>query len=89
MIANDRQPITARIRADLAEYLEQYQQQHHLATRTDALEEAIRALRQREHDQFLRESYRQMALDEARQGKRDPWVDSGLLETLEGIDRGV
>jgi metal-responsive CopG/Arc/MetJ family transcriptional regulator len=86
MATQERQPITARIQGDLASYLEEYRTKHKLATRTDALEEAIRALKQRERDAELREGYRQMALDYAK--NPDPWLDSDLKETLEAIDRG-
>jgi metal-responsive CopG/Arc/MetJ family transcriptional regulator len=86
MVTQERQPITARIQGDLASYLEEYRTKHKLATRTDALEEAIRALKQRERDAELREGYRQMALDYAK--NPDPWLDSDLKETLEAIDRG-
>jgi metal-responsive CopG/Arc/MetJ family transcriptional regulator len=86
MTTQERQPITARIQGDLASYLEEYRTKHKLATRTDALEEAIRALKQRERDAELREGYRQMALDYAK--NPDPWLDSDLKETLEAIDRG-
>jgi metal-responsive CopG/Arc/MetJ family transcriptional regulator len=86
MATQERQPITARIQGDLASYLEEYRTKHKLATRTDALEEAIRALKQRERDVELREGYRQMALDYAK--NPDPWLDSDLKETLEAIDRG-
>jgi hypothetical protein len=88
MTAIERQPISARIRADLAEYLETYREKHSLATRTDALEEAILALKQREREQELREGYRQEALDYARCKNKDPWIDSDLKDTLEAIDRG-
>jgi metal-responsive CopG/Arc/MetJ family transcriptional regulator len=87
MATLERQPITARIQGDLASYLEEYRTKHKLATRTDALEEAIRALRKRERDAELREGYRQEALDYARNGM-DPWIDSDLKDTLEAIDRG-
>jgi metal-responsive CopG/Arc/MetJ family transcriptional regulator len=86
MATQERQPITARIQGDLASYLEEYRTKHKLATRTDALEEAIRALKQRERDVELREGYRQMALDYAK--NPDPWLDSDLKETFEAIDRG-
>jgi metal-responsive CopG/Arc/MetJ family transcriptional regulator len=86
MATQERQPITARIQGDLASYLEEYRAKHKLATRTDALEEAIRALKQRERDAELREGYRQMALDYAK--NPDPWLDADLKETLEAIDRG-
>jgi metal-responsive CopG/Arc/MetJ family transcriptional regulator len=86
MATQERQPITARIQGDLASYLEEYRTKHKLATRTDALEEAIRALKQREREAELREGYRQMALDYAK--NPDPWLDSDLKETLEAIDRG-
>jgi metal-responsive CopG/Arc/MetJ family transcriptional regulator len=86
MATHERQPITARIQGDLASYLEEYRTKHKLATRTDALEEAIRALKQRERDAELREGYRQMALDYAK--NPDPWLEGDLKETLEAIDRG-
>jgi hypothetical protein len=81
----EKQPINARVQSDLAEFLETYCSKHGL-TRTDALEEAIRALRQRERDLELRQGYREFAKDLAQHP--DPWLDSGLGETLEGIDRG-
>jgi hypothetical protein len=86
MIAIERQPISARIRADLAEFLETYREKHSLATRTDALEKAILALQQLERDAELREGYRQMALDYAK--NPDPWLDADLKYTLDAIDRG-
>jgi metal-responsive CopG/Arc/MetJ family transcriptional regulator len=87
MTTQERQPITARIQDDLASYLEEYRSKHKLATRTDALEEAIRALKQRERNAELLAGYRQEALDQAKQ-QPDPWIDSDLQNTLQAIDRG-
>jgi metal-responsive CopG/Arc/MetJ family transcriptional regulator len=86
MATQERQPITARIQDDLANFLEEYRTKHKLATRTDALEEAIRALKQRERNAELLAGYRQMALDYAK--NPDPWLDADLKDTLEAIDRG-
>ena len=84
----EKKPITARVQADLLNFLEEYQAKHDLPSKTDALEEAIRSLREREHKAALREGYRQMAIDQANTPENDPWIDSDLKETLEGIDRG-
>jgi Arc/MetJ-type ribon-helix-helix transcriptional regulator len=39
--------LSARIDADLAQYLERFREEHRLKTRSEALETAIRALRDR------------------------------------------
>lgn len=88
MTLTEKRPITARVQGDLLDYLEQYQTDHALPTKTDALEEAIRALKQREREKELREGYRQEAIDYARSKHKDPWIDSDLKDTLEAIDRG-
>lgn len=80
---NDKHPINARVQRELLEFLERYSSKHQLS-RTDALEEAIRALRQRERDLELRRGYEAFAREVVVQP--DPWLDGGLAETLEGID---
>ncbi len=86
MTLTEKRPLTARVQADLLDFLEDYQVKHALPTKTDALEEAIRSLRQREREAELREGYRQMALDYAK--NPDPWLDADLKYTLDAIDRG-
>jgi flagellar motility protein MotE (MotC chaperone) len=54
--------ISARIQVELFDYLEDYQQRHNLPTRTAALEEAIRALQEREREREVREQHRQKIL---------------------------
>jgi hypothetical protein len=81
----EKQSINARVQAELVDFLEAYRNKHKLS-RTDALEEAIRALRQREREQELREGYRQLARDALKE--KDAWLDSDLSETLSAIDKG-
>jgi hypothetical protein len=81
----EKQPINARVQRDLVDFLEDYRSKHNLS-RTDALEEAIRALKQRERDYELRQGYRQFALDQSIE--QDVWSDSDLQETLAAIDQG-
>ncbi len=63
-------PISARIEVGLAEYLESYRQQCGIKSRSEALEEAIKALRDRE----LKQEYA-LAMDE--------WQASGEQELWE------
>jgi ribosome-binding protein aMBF1 (putative translation factor) len=84
-VITEKQPINARVQAELVTFLEVYRNKHKLS-RTDALEEAIRALRQREREQELREGYKQFARDARKE--KDVWLDSDLAETLEAIEHG-
>ncbi|MGL4610234.1 MAG: hypothetical protein ACRCYY_11250 [Trueperaceae bacterium] len=85
-MATEKQPINARVQRELLDFLESYSTKHQLS-RTNALEEAIRALKQRERDLELRQGYEAFARELAKQ--HDPWLDSGLEATLEGIDGAV
>ena len=88
MTMTEKRPITARVQADLLNFLEEYQAKHDLPSKTDALEEAIRALRKNEIELEMREGYRQEAIDQARNPHKDPWIDSNLKDTLDAIDQG-
>ncbi len=63
-------------------YLEEYRRHHGAETRSEVVVRALQALREAE----LADGYRQMARDYAQEA--DEWVDSGLGETLDLIDRG-
>lgn len=63
-------------------YLEEYRRRHGVESRSEVILRALRALREAE----LAEGYRQMARDYAQEA--DEWMDSGLEETLDSIDRG-
>ncbi len=74
--------LTARIEPELTEFIAQYQVKHQLVNRSEVIRQALRLLQQRERTQVLREGYAKMAAEEA----TDPWLDSGLLETLEATE---
>jgi len=61
-------------------YLERYQAEHGISSRSEAIDRAVRALRELE----LIEGYRQAAADHQR--NPDPLVDSGIGEGLEPSD---
>ncbi len=84
-MVSEKHPINARIQTELVDFLEDYRSKHNVS-RTDALEEAIRALRQREREQELREGYKQFARDARKE--KDAWLDSDLQETLQAINQG-
>ncbi|MBB6029316.1 ribbon-helix-helix domain-containing protein [Oceanithermus desulfurans] len=77
---------SAKISVSLPEewlrYVEEYRERHGLTSRSEVLVLALRALREAE----LAEGYRQMARDYAQAD--EAWVDSGLEETLDLMDRG-
>ena len=77
---------SAKISVSLPEewlrYVEEYRQRHGVTSRSEVLVRALRALREAE----LAEGYRQMAQDYAQAD--EAWVDSGLEETLDLMDRG-
>jgi len=63
-------------------FIDEYRKRHGIETRSEVMLRALRALREAE----LAEGYRQMARDYAQEV--DEWVDSGLEETRDLIDRG-
>jgi hypothetical protein len=84
-MAAEKQSVNARVQRELVDFLEDYRSKHKLS-RTDALEDAIRALRQREREQELREGYKQFARDA--QKEKDAWLDSDMQETFRAINQG-
>lgn len=80
-VVDKAQKISISLPASVLKYAEEYQKAHSLESRSDVLLEAMKALREKE----LLESYRQEALEFER--NPDPWVDSGLEETLELLKR--
>ena len=71
--------LTARLEPELTNFIAEYQTRHCLENRTEVIRQALRLLQQRERTQLLREGYAKMAADQ----NSDPWLDSGLTETLE------
>jgi antitoxin ParD1/3/4 len=72
--------ISARVDSELARFLEAYQQRHGLRSRSEALERAIEALR----DRSLEAEYAQAMdeLAETPEGVREAWDRTGA----DGID---
>lgn len=71
--------LTARLEPELTNFITEYQTRHSLENRTEVIRQALRLLQQRERAQVLREGYAKMAAEQT----SDPWLDSGLNETLE------
>lgn len=61
--------LTARVDEGLAHFLDRYQQQHHVTSRSEALEDAIRALR----DKALEAEYRAAMAEWEATGDADVW----------------
>jgi metal-responsive CopG/Arc/MetJ family transcriptional regulator len=79
---NGKQKVTISLPLDVLSYADRYKTEHGIATRSEVLAIALRLLRERE----LVAGYRAMAEEQAKDD--DPWLDSDLGETLEGIDKG-
>ena len=77
---NSRTLVRGKIPSELVSYLETYEHAHQLGSRDVALEHAVIALREREWAR----AYQSYADDLAAQP--DPWVDSGLTDTMESLD---
>lgn len=75
------QKVSISLSAELLDYAERYKTTHGLASRSDVIALALETLRQRE----LYQSYRQEAHDS--EEHPDAWVDSGLSESLELMER--
>ena len=72
--------VRGKIPNELVSYLEGYEQTHQLTSRDIALEHAVLALREKEWGK----AYRSYADD--LEVQPDPWVDSGIAETMESLD---
>lgn len=75
---NNTTRISATLPSDLAAFLERYQETHKLGSRSAALAEAVRALR----DQTLQDAYRE--LGEAQQSGRETYP----ADNLDGLENG-
>jgi len=63
-------------------FAEEYRKKHHLSSRSEVIVLALKKLREAE----MAEGFRQMARDY--EESPDEWIDSGLEETLDYMDRG-
>ena len=70
--------ISATLPPDLAAFLDQYQETHHLSSRSAVLAEAVRALR----DQTLQDAYRE--LGEAQRSGQEAYP----ADNLDGLEQG-
>ncbi len=68
--------MTVSLSPHLARYLDEYQKMHKLASRSEAVAEAIQALREKQ----LAEEYAQMARD------NDPLYDVVLADLRDGLE---
>ena len=73
--------ITARLEPEFTKFIAEYQLNHQLENRTEVIRQALRVLQTLERRETLRDGYRQMKTDFETQND-DPWLDSGLNETL-------
>ena len=74
--------VTVSLPAEMVSFADRYRATHQLSTRSEVLKLALTLLREKE----LEEGYR--ALARHYDSDPDPLLDSGLNETLEGIDKG-
>ncbi len=77
--------ITARLEPEFTKFIAEYQINHQLENRTEVIRQALRALQRLERREILRNGYRQMKTEHESQND-DPWLDSGLDETLDGAN---
>jgi Arc/MetJ-type ribon-helix-helix transcriptional regulator len=77
MIQDTSQKISISLSPELLKYAEEYQKVHKLASRSEVIAHAMKALRDRE----LLEGYKAMAEDY--KNNPDPLVDSGISDGLE------
>jgi Arc/MetJ-type ribon-helix-helix transcriptional regulator len=71
--------LTARLDPELTNFITEYQTRYGLKNRTEVIRQALQLLQHRERTHVLREGYAKMAAEQS----SDPWLDSGLTETLE------
>lgn len=77
-------PVSARLDESLLSYLDTYQKTHAVRTRSEALEQAISALRERD----LKQEYTLAMLEWDASGEQDLWDDAvgdGLESTSEDV----
>ena len=74
------QKVTISLPPEVLSYADRYRETHGLPTRSEVMALALKVLREQE----LAEGYRAMA--QSRDELSDPWLDSGLPETLNEID---
>lgn len=82
MNTTTNQKVTISLPPEVLSYADRYRKLHGLATRSEVLTLALKLLRERE----LAEGYRAMAQD--RDELADPWLDSGLQESLKENEKG-
>ena len=82
MDPTNNQKISISLSPQLLKFAEEYRQTHGLPTRSEVMAAALKALQEKE----WAEAYRHEA--EVLRKNPDSWVDSGLDETLEMLDRG-
>ncbi|MGL4608664.1 MAG: ribbon-helix-helix domain-containing protein [Trueperaceae bacterium] len=80
MMQNTHQKISVSLSPELLHYAEEYQKAHNLASRSEVIAHAMKALRERE----LLEGYQAMAQDYRK--KPDPFVEAGIHDGLEPSD---
>lgn len=78
--ASGRTVVRGKIPNELVSFLQGYEQTHQLTSRDMAVEHAVLALREKEWAR----AYQSYAEDLQKQP--DPWVDSGMDETMESLD---
>lgn len=80
MIQDTNQKISISLSPELLRYAEEYQKTHKLASRSEVIALAMKALRDKE----LLEGYKAMAQDY--QKKPDPLIEAGINDGLEPSD---
>jgi len=75
----EKMKFTASVALPLGQFLERYQKEHNIPTRSEALEQAIKLLRERE----LEREYAEAALE------NDPIWDNALLDGLDPLNNAA